>query len=100
MPAHIVPPALRPGECQGRFTDSLQTASVPGRCTEPSITPFASPRPSPEGGRPGSSLATGTSALTHLMKISSNWSVLITPRNAMCNYHGSSEAGREEALPV
>lgn len=95
MPAHFVPPAPKTGECQGKFTDSLQTSFVTGRCMEPSITPFIYPRPFPVGSRAGGSLATGTSSLTHLLKIPSNWSVLITPRNAMCNYL-SSMAGCED----
>lgn len=52
MPAHFAQPALQTGKCQGKFTDSLQTSFVTGRCMEPSITPLIYPCHFPVESRP------------------------------------------------
>lgn len=80
---HYLQTAQMPGEVHREFTNLLCHKALHGAINHALNLPV-----SLSNGKP----ASGASSLTHLMKISSNWPTLITPRNAICNYHGSGSS--------
>lgn len=55
VPAHFAHPDLQTAECQGKFTESLQTSFVTKRCMEPSVMLLIYPCHFPVESRPVSS---------------------------------------------